>query len=106
MLNSIVAKVASEANAEVLVYQVPGTKVLANVSIVIANLGAASASVRLGKTTGATLATADLIEAGVSLNANNGVLRRTNLIMGPNEKLIIQSPSGDLAVRVYGLEQQ
>lgn len=106
MLNSVVAKVSSSPNAEVTVYQVPASKTLANVSIVIANTGNTTARVRLGKTLGATLTPADSIEDGVTLAASNGVLRRTNILMGPNEKLILSSPSGNLAARVYGLEQQ
>lgn len=106
MLNSVVAKVSSAPNTEVQVYQVPSTKTLANVSVVIANIGNTEATVRLGKTLGATLGPADSLEDGVTLSATNGVLRRTNILMGPNEKLIIRSPSGNLAVRAYGLEQQ
>lgn len=106
MLNSVVSKVASSAGNEVIAYQVPGTKVLANVSIVIANIGVTPATVKMGITSGGTIANDDRVEDGVTLAANNGVLRRTNVLMGPNEKIIIQSNSSNLAIRTYGLEQQ
>jgi hypothetical protein len=106
MLNSIVAKVSSAPNAEVVVYEVPATKVLANVSVIIANMDSVAAPVKLGVTNAGTLSDVDLLEDGVTLSPRNGALRRTNVIMAPGEKMIVQSTSGNLAVRVYGLEQQ
>lgn len=106
MLNSTVAKVSSAAGSEVVCYEVPATKQLANVTINVANLGTTPATLTLGVTDGVSLNDVDLLEDGAQLVAGAGVIRRTDVIMGPGEKVIINSDSNDLAVRVFGLEQQ
>lgn len=106
MLNSVVSKVSSVANTDVIAYQVPSGKKLANVSILVANPGASAAALTMGITTSGSLADADKLEGGLNLTAKAGSVRRTNIIMGPGEKIIVNSPSSDLAIRVYGLEEQ
>jgi len=104
-LNSMLAKAVSSANVEVVVYTVPADKQFANVSVNLTNVGAAATTVHLGITNNASLTAVDYIETATQLAANGGSLRRTNMILSPNEKLIVKADSGNVGIRVFGLEQ-
>lgn len=105
MLNSVVSKAVSVTGQPTLAYQVPAGKTLANVSFIIANQDADPTDVKVWITKNASPAAVDKFDAA-TLAAENGALRRTNIILGPNDKLMFTAPNDNVSMRVYGLEQQ
>ena len=104
-LSPLLGKASSLANTEVIVYTVPAEKQFANVSVNLTNTGITASTIELGITTGSSLTTVDYIEKGTQLADTGGSLRRTNIIMGPGEKLIVKATTSDVGIRVFGLEQ-
>jgi hypothetical protein len=45
------------------------------------------------------------LEYGAQLTAGGGVLERTCIPVSPGEKVFVWAETGDVAIRVFGLEQ-
>lgn len=104
-LNSVVAKASSIASNNVTVYTVPSDKQFANVSVNLTNNGTSASAVRMAITSAATPSAVDHIEYGVSLPANGGSLRRTNIVLSASEKIMVWADSNNVGIRAFGLEQ-
>ena len=104
-LNSLMVKKVSVANTEVTVYTVPSNKQFSNVSVNLVNTGSSPATIKMGVTTGSSLSAVDYLEYGATLSENGGRLRRTNILMSPNEKLIVKASTDTVGIRAFGLEQ-
>lgn len=104
-LNSVVAKASSIASNNVTVYTVPSDKQFANLSLNLTNNGTSASTVRVAVTTAASPGTVDYLEYGVSLPANGGSLRRTNMVLSASEKVVVWSDSNNIGIRAFGLEQ-
>lgn len=104
-LNSVVAKASSIASNNVTVYTVPADKQFANVSLNLTNNGGSASAVRVAVSTAASPAAVDYLEYGVSLPANGGSLRRTNMVLSASEKIIVWADSNNVGIRAFGLEQ-
>lgn len=77
--------------------------ITANIRMV--NIGANDASVKLAITTSANPSDVDYIEYNAVIAANGGVLERTCVILGPNEKVVVNATTATVVVRVDGLVQ-
>ena len=92
------------ANTYITVYTVPSSTI-STVNINMTNRGADVAEVRVAITSEATTPLdADFIEYDVTI-PSSGILERTALIAGANEKVMAYSTTTDVSVRVHGLEE-
>ena len=76
----------------------------AKVSVNVLNTNATAAVFQMAISTTGTPAAADYIENGVNIPASGGVLSRTEVIVGRDEQLIVQSNLAGVVVRGAGEE--
>lgn len=106
MSNGALGKTMTVAARQVIPYTVPSAAEFATISINLVNTNATTdAKVKVAITTSATPSKSDYVDYGTVLAADGGVLERTCIVVSPGENVIIESDSGDVAVRVYGLEK-
>ena len=106
MSNGVLGKTMTVANGQVIAYTVPSAAEFATVSVNLVNTNATTdVAVKVAITTSATPSRSDYIDYGTILKAGGGILERTCIVVSPGENVIVESDSGDVAVRVYGLEK-
>lgn len=86
-------------------YTVPAAQT-ASCSVMMCNIGDASAKIRLAIVDGAAadLADEDYIEYGTSIPAG-GILERTGLTLSAGETVVAWADKNTIAVRVHGYEE-
>lgn len=104
MANGRLGSGVSVANTNVVIYTVPVTMEFATITICIVNTGTSDASLKLSLGTTNIPDLDDYIEYDTVL-APKDMLERSCLVCSTGEKVIINSDSNDLVVRVHGLEQ-
>lgn len=105
MANGLLGKAMTIAATNVVVYSAPANIAFATVSIAAVNQGAGEANLRVAISATGTPAQSDYIEFGAKLAAQGGVLDRSCLALGPNEKVVVWCDTADVSVRVHGLEE-
>ena len=69
------------------------------------NIGTSDDKVKVAVSTSANPTDTDYIEYNATIAANGGVLERTCVVIGPNEKIIVQATTANVVTRVDGLVQ-
>lgn len=95
--------VAPSATTNTTLYTVPAGKSAVAV-LSVCNTNATIATIRVAISATNTPTTAEYIEYNVPIAAN-GVLERTSIAMGENEKLVVYASSTNVAFRLYGIEE-
>ena len=105
-MNGILGKMMTNALAAVSPYQVPANVDFTTVNIQMVNSDPIkSATVKVAICTTTAPAVMDYIETGAIIPANGGRLLMTCELMGPGERIVVESTSNNVAVRVTGLEK-
>ena len=95
---------ALAANTDTTVYTVPaGTIASCNVALV--NRGATDAVCNVAFSTSGTPTIAEYVEFGVTVPAS-GILERTAIVAGAGERVVVNSSTADVSVRIHGYEEQ
>lgn len=102
--NGKLGSVMSIANTNVTAFDGDANCNFINASIRMVNIGATNASVRLAISTNATPTNQDYLEYNCEL-VPGGILERTCVTMGPNEKVVAFATTANVAIRVDGLVQ-
>lgn len=95
--------VAPAASANTTLYTVPADKsAVAVLSICNTNAFTVTVRVAISETTIPTIG--EYIEYGITIPAN-GVLERSSIAMGANEKMVVFASNTFVAFRLYGIEE-
>jgi hypothetical protein len=97
-------KAALVATTNTTVYTAPSTCKMVKLSLNFLNPNATAATLQAAISTSDTPAATDYIENGVQLPASGGVLNRSDVIIGRDERLVVQSSLAGVVVRVSGEE--
>jgi hypothetical protein len=95
---------APAAKTNTTLYTVPANKV-ATANVLLVNRGSGSATVKVAISTAATPADKDYIDYNATIKPG-GILERLGLVCSANEKIIVNSDSGNLSARVHGFEAE
>lgn len=95
------ATIPAETNTTV--YTVPVATV-ATINVAIVNRGTDASTVNVAIAPSGSPANADYIEFGVVIPAN-GILERTAIVCGPDERVVVRSSTANCSVRVHGFEE-
>lgn len=98
----VLGRVKTIANQNQVVYTVPAG-IVATATISIVNTGTQNATVRLYAAATDVPTVVDAIEYGAVVTPG-GVLERSCMPLGQNEKVIVYSTQPDVVVRVSGFE--
>lgn len=103
MATKKLGSVAPSATTNTTLYTVPaGMSAVAVLSV--CNTNTTTAKVRVAISTTTTPTTGEYIEYDI-LIPPNGVLERSSIAMGENEKLVVYSNTANVAFRLYGIEE-
>lgn len=92
------------ATTNTVVYTAPSNILYSEVSVLILNNNAADLTLTMYVSTSVDPSTTERIENGVTIPAAGGSFERTNLILSPGEKIVINPSGADLTARVQGKE--
>lgn len=104
MANGLLGSAMSVGNTNVTVFPGDSSCDFINASIRMVNIGTTSATVKLAVATSDSPSNKDYLEYGASIVAG-GVLERTCITLGPNEKVVVNASTSNVAIRVDGLVQ-
>ena len=103
MATKKLGSVSPSATTNTTLYTVPaGTSAVCILSI--CNTNATTTKIRVAISATDTPTIDEYIEYDIALIAN-GVLERSSIAMGENEKLVVYSNTANVAFRLYGIEE-
>ncbi len=95
--------VSPSATTNTTLYTVPSGKSAVCV-LSVCNTNTTTAKIRVAISATGTPTIGEYIEYDIALIAN-GVLERSSIAMGENEKLVVYSNTANVAFRLYGIEE-
>ena len=101
----IFAKATTQAGADLMLAQLGADIDYATMNLEIVNTTGQDASLKVAITNAAQPGAGDYIEFGAAVPASGGVFSRSCFLVGPGEKIFINSSVAGLAVRLTGLTQ-
>jgi hypothetical protein len=101
----IFSKLTTGAGQDHMVTQVATDVDYATCNLEICNPGNQDAQIKVAITSAAAPGAGDYVEFGASVPGDGGIYTRSCFLMGPGEKLFVNSSAAGLAVRLTGLSQ-
>lgn len=94
---------ALSANTNTIVYTVPAST-LATLNVSVVNRGSTDAVVNIAIAATSSPANSEYIEFGAIVEPN-GILERTAIVAGADEKVVVRASTANCSVRVHGFEE-
>lgn len=103
MASGKLASVAVTASTNTTIYTVPASNVCA-LTINVCNRGSTVTTVRIALSSTTTPTDGEWIEYDFTIPAN-GVLERTGIILGAGQNIVVFTPSSNVSVVIFGIEE-
>lgn len=102
---SIFAKAVTSAGTDLMVQEIDSDVDYAVMTLEICNTTSQDATLKVAVTSASSPGSGDYVEYGATVPRSGGIYTRSQFLMGPGEKLMVNSDSAGLAVRLTGLAQ-
>lgn len=104
MANGLLGKAVGIANTNVTVYTAPAGIVFSTATVVICNRSTTAVTVKMAVSTTDTPADTDYVMFNVTIDPGQ-TLEQSCTVMSAGEKVVVNSSSADVSIRVYGMEK-
>lgn len=104
MANGLLGKAVGTVNTNVTVYTVPSNVVFSTATVVICNRSSSAVTVKMAVSTTDTPNNTDYVMYNVSIDPGQ-TLEQSCTVLSAGEKVVVNSSSADISIRVYGMEK-